>query len=104
MINVLRVLGFHLTVQAHRQRAISPATRRPRDVRALYKRDADAKATARLLTVAFKGRELQPIVKALAETLYAKENIAQVARKTIRSRESLYRALRRLAYPDLVPF
>lgn len=92
MINVLRVLGFHLTVQANRQRAINPATRRPRDVRALYKRDADAKATARLLTVAFKGRELHLIVKALAETLYAQENIAQVARKTIRSRGSLYRA------------
>ncbi|MFH1344617.1 MAG: hypothetical protein ABIL01_25960 [Pseudomonadota bacterium] len=92
MIKVSRVLGFHLIVQTKRQRAINPTTRRPRDVRALYKRSADAKATARLLTVAFKGRELDLVVKALAETLYAQENIAQVARKTIRARETLYRS------------
>lgn len=92
MINVLRALGFHLIVQTNRQRAINPENRRPRDGRALYKRGADAKTTARLLTVAFKGRELRLIVEALAETLYAQENIAEVARKTIRPRETLYRS------------
>ncbi len=92
MINVLRVLGFQLVVQVNRQRAINTATRQPASVRAHYARRADAKATAQLLTVAFGSRELDLIVKALAETLHAQENISRVAKKTIRSRESLYRA------------
>lgn len=92
MINVLRVLGFQLVVQGNRQRAINTATRQPESVRTLYERRADARATARLLTVAFESRELDLIVKAFAETLHAQENISRVAKKTIRSRESLYRA------------
>src|SRR5882757_7960957 len=53
MIKVLRVLGFQLVVQADRQRAIKPATRRPTPVRPIYERSSDTKAAARLLTVAF---------------------------------------------------
>jgi probable addiction module antidote protein len=92
MINVLRVLGFQLVVQTNCQRAINPTTRKPRGVRALYEHSAEAKVTARLLTVAFRSCELDLVVKALAETLHAQENIARVARKTIRARETLYRA------------
>ena len=92
MIKVLRVLGFQLVVQANRQRAIKPATRRPTRPRPMYERSSDTKATARLLTVAFGSCDLNLVVKALAETLHAQENIARLARKTIRARESLYRA------------
>jgi DNA-binding phage protein len=92
MINVLRVLGFQLVVQANRQRAIKPATRRPTGVRPIYERSPNTKATARLLTVAFGSCDLDLVLKALAETLHAQENIARLARKTIRARESLYRA------------
>jgi Predicted transcriptional regulator len=87
MIKVLRVLGFQLVVQANRQRG-----RRPTRLRPIYERSSDKKATARLLTVAFGSCDLNLVVKALAETLHAQENIARLARKTIRARESLYRA------------
>ena len=87
MIKVLRVLGFQLVVQANRQRG-----RRPTRLRPIYERSSDTKATARLLTVAFGSCDLNLVVKALAETLHAQENIARLARKTIRARESLYRA------------
>lgn len=90
MTNVLRVLGFRLVVQANLQRAIGQATRKPGGVRALYARLAGA--NARLLTVAFRSCDLDLVVKALAETLHTQENIAEVARKTIRARESLYRS------------
>jgi probable addiction module antidote protein len=87
MIKVLRVLGFQLVVQANRQRG-----RRPTRLRPIYERSSDTKATARLLTVAFGSCDLNLVVKALAETLHSQENIARLARKTIRARESLYRA------------
>jgi probable addiction module antidote protein len=83
MIKVLRVLGFQLVVQANRQRG-----RRPTRLRPIYERNSDKKATARLLTVAFGSCDLNLVVKALAETLHAQENIARLARKTIRARES----------------
>jgi len=87
MIKVLRVLGFQLVVQANRQRG-----RRPTRLRPIYERSSDTKATTRLLTVAFGSCDLNLVVKALAVTLHAQENIARLARKTIRARESLYRA------------
>jgi DNA-binding phage protein len=49
-------------------------------------------AETQLLTVAFGSCDLNLVVKALAVTLHAQENIARLARKTIRARESLYRA------------
>ena len=92
MINVLRVLGFQIVVQANRQRASNRATSKPRAVGALSRHSADAKATARLLTLAFRSCESGLVLKALAETLHGQENIALVARKTITARETLYRA------------
>lgn len=85
MIKVLRVLGFQLVVQArHTIDTAKPPSTRPRAA-------ANAEATARVFSTAFESGENGPLLKAFAETLRAQENVTEFARKTIRSREALYR-------------
>ena len=85
MLKVMRVLGFHLTVEAGR-RSIFPAVNR------LSQRapSPQAKATAHSLTAAFRSGDPSAAIEALAETLSAQENVSELARKTIRWRETLY--------------
>jgi probable addiction module antidote protein len=96
MLKVVRVLGFHLTVEPGRlsvfhainclsQRAPSP----------------QAKATAQSLTVALRSCDPTATIEALGETLRAQENVSELARKTIRWRETLYRTF---SYPNVPRF
>jgi probable addiction module antidote protein len=85
MITVLRVLGFCLTVEAKDQSRLRSANRSRRAPH------LNASA-ARHLTVAFRTGDLDRVNEAFAKTLSAQENVSELARKTIRSRETLYRA------------
>lgn len=79
MVRVLHVLGLRLIVE------IKPtlSSERPQ---------LDMKTTARSLTAAFKSGDLDLAVEALAGTLRSQENVSELARTTILSRENLYRA------------
>lgn len=78
IVRVLQVLEFHLIVEIKTK---------PMSERVGY----DAKATARLLTMAFKSRDLHLAIAALA-TVLSQHNVSELARNTIISRENLYRA------------
>ena len=60
-----------------------------------------AKATAHSLTAAFRSGDPSAAIEALAETLSAQENVSELARKTIRWRETLYRTF---SYPNVPRF
>jgi DNA-binding phage protein len=59
------------------------------------------KAMARSLTDAFRSGDPTAAIEALAETLSAQENVSELARKTIRWRETLYRTF---SYPNVPRF
>jgi DNA-binding phage protein len=86
MITVLRVLGFRLIVETKDQSGFQSANR------SRHAPHLNARATARLLTVAFRTGDLDLVNEAFAKTLGSQENVSKLARKTIRSREALYRA------------
>jgi DNA-binding phage protein len=86
MITVLRVLGFRLIVETKDQSGFQSANR------SRHAPHLNARATARLLTVAFRTGDLDLVNEAFAKTLSSQENVSELARKTIRSREALYRA------------
>jgi DNA-binding phage protein len=86
MITVLRVLGFRLIVETKDQSGFQSADR------SRHASHLNARATARLLTVAFRTGDLDLVNEAFAKTLSSQENASELARKTIRSRETLYRA------------
>jgi DNA-binding phage protein len=88
MIKVLRVLGFHLIVELSGELANSHEEL-PKDGRSRVRKRAAA--TARRFTAAFKSGEMGELVEVFRQTLRAQENVAEVARKTIRTREALYR-------------
>ncbi len=96
MLKVIRVLGFHLTVEAGK-RSIFPAVNR------LSQRapSPQARATAHSLTAAFRSGDLNAATEILAETLSEQENVSELARKTIRWRETLYRTF---SYPRVPRF
>ena len=85
MVAVLCVLGFRLTVETRDQTSFRSANRSRRTPH----RNARA---ARHLTAAFRTGDLDLVNDAFAKTLGAQENVSELARKTIRSREALYRA------------
>lgn len=78
LVKVLQVLGLHLIVEIRTK---------PMSERVGH----DAKATARLLTMAFRGCDLHLAIAALAMVLSSQDNIAALARNTILTRENLYR-------------
>jgi DNA-binding phage protein len=86
MITVLRVLGFRLIVETRVQSGFQSA------YRSRHAPHLNARATARLLTAAFRTGDLDLVNEAFAKTLSSQENVSELARKTIRSREALYRA------------
>lgn len=96
MLKVMRAIGFHLTVEVGR-RSIFPA------VNFLSQRapSPQAKATAHSFTAAFRSGDPTAAIEALAETLSAQENVSELARKTIRWRETLYRTF---SYPNVPRF
>jgi probable addiction module antidote protein len=96
MLKVIRFLGFHLTVEAGRRR-IYPAVNRLSHC-AL---SSQAKAVAHFLTAAFRSGDPNAAIKALAETFSAQGNVSELARKTIRRRETLYRTF---SYPNVPRF
>ena len=73
MVKVLRVLGFRLVVQADGSQF-------------------RARETTRILTAAFRSGDLHIVSDAFAKILNAQENVSELAQKTIRTRETLYRA------------
>ena len=86
MITVLRVLGFRLIVETKDQSGFQSANR------SRHAPHPNARATARLLTVAFRTGDLDLVNEAFAKTLSLQENVSELARKTVRSRGALYRA------------
>lgn len=88
LVKVLQVLGLHLIVEIRTK----PMSERP---------GHDAKAAARLLTMAFRGRDLHLVIAALATVLSSQDNIAELARNTILTRENLYRTFE---YPRIPRF
>jgi probable addiction module antidote protein len=96
MLKVVRVLEFHLTVEAGRI-SVFPA------VNCLSQRapSPQATATAHSLTAALRSCDPTATIEALGETLRAQENVSELARKTIRWRETLYRTF---SYPNVPRF
>ena len=94
MLKVMRAIGFHLTVEVGR-RSIFPA------VNFLSQRAPSPQARAHSLTAAFRSGDPTAAIEALAETLSAQENVSELARKTIRWRETLYRTF---SYPNVPRF
>ena len=88
MVRVLHVLGLRLIVKIK----ANPSSERAR---------FDAKTTARTLTIAFRSCDLDLAIEALAEALSSQANVSELARKTIISRENLYRAF---AFPRIPRF
>jgi DNA-binding phage protein len=90
MIKVLRVLGFELVVEAGTGVANNDASGAPTGVESTARKQAAT--TARRFTAALKSGDRELLVKVFKETLRAQENVAEFAGKTIRTRETLYRA------------
>jgi DNA-binding phage protein len=96
MIKVLRVLGFELVVEVQSEVANSQSkeaspgggSSKPQAV-----------AIARRFTAAFKTGEMKLLLNVFKETLYSQDNVAQLASKTIRTREALYRVFDRNPMP-----
>lgn len=88
MIKVLRFLELRLTVEIKAKPM-------------LERTQHDAKASARLLTIAFKDCDLDLAIEALAKALSSQENVSKLARKATISRENLYRAF---AFPRIPRF
>jgi probable addiction module antidote protein len=76
MVRVLGVLGLALTVEP---RLSQPSLSR-------------SHKSARLLTAAFRSRDLDRVVMEFAKIMKMQENVSEFARQTIRSRETLYRS------------
>ena len=92
MVQVLRVLGFGLAVKV----------KDPSKSQAINRLSAiPDRETSHVLTAAFRRGDLHLVIKLFAEALGSQENISELARKTIRSREALYRAF---AFPRIPRF
>lgn len=79
MVRILHVLGWRLIVE------IKPhaSSEKPR---------SDANTTARSLTLAFRGNDLDFAIETLAKVLRSQENVSELARTIVVSRENLYRS------------
>lgn len=88
MVRILHVLGLRLIVEVKP----NPSSERPR---------LEAKTTARSVTKAFRSGDLDLAIEALAKALRAQENVSELARTIIVSRENLYRAF---AFPRIPRF
>ena len=83
MVQVMRVLGFGLAIKV----------KDPSKSQAINRLSAiPDRETSHVLTAAFRRGDLHLVIKLFAEALGSQENISELARKTIRSREALYRA------------
>lgn len=97
MIKVLSVLGFRLVVQVRSEVANNDASGAAPGGRS--RAIKQAATTARRFTAAFKSGDRKLLVKVFKETLRAQENVAEFAGKTIRTRETLYRAFTQYPTP-----
>lgn len=88
MVRVLHVLGLRLIVKIKP----NPSSERAR---------LEGKTTARSLTVAFRSGDLDLAIEALEKALRSQENVSELARSIIVSRENLYRAF---AFPRIPRF
>jgi probable addiction module antidote protein len=88
MVTILRILKVRLVVKVKFKLADQNTKRSNRRSDNLR----DAKKSARALTVAFRSGNQCLVSKAFGETLRLQENVSEIARHTIRSREALYRA------------
>lgn len=88
MVRVLRVLGLRLIVRFEPY----PYAEAPRPV---------SKTTARSLATAFRSGDLGLAIEALAETVRSHDNVSELARATLLSRENLYRSF---AFPRIPRF
>ncbi len=96
MIKVLRVLGFRLVVEVSIEVA-NETSGASTGVGSTARKQAAT--TARRFTAAFKTGDRELLVKVFKETLRAQENVAEFAGKTIRTRETLYRAFTQYPTP-----
>jgi DNA-binding phage protein len=90
MIKVLGVLGFRLIVETTSEAGAQSNLAGGRSSTARG-RHTGAKVTARGFTTAFKTGEIDSLLQVFANALRAQENVSQFARRTIVSREALYR-------------
>lgn len=88
IVRVLHVLGLRLTVELKPNLLSEPAR-------------LDAEKIARSLTNGFGGGDLGSAVAALAEVSRSQENVSELVRTTIITRENLYRAF---AFPRIPRF
>jgi DNA-binding phage protein len=99
IITVLGALGFRLAVTAseHRKTRADAST----SDRNILEKTCSGEGVARKLTEALNSSDVRPVIKAFAEILQAQDNIARLSKKTIRCRETFYRAF---VYPRVPRF
>ena len=97
MVNVLRVLGLTLTVIAKDDQIRFQAMNKSSTMAP----DSQTAKTARILTKCFERNDLHFVIKTFAETLASQENMSEFARRTIISRETLYRSF---SFPHIPRF
>lgn len=88
MLRVVCTLGFRLVIVPKTNSADQPFSRMPRL--------KEARVTARALTEAFQSCRLDAATAALSLALRGQANVSEIARRTIRTREALYKAF---SYP-----
>jgi probable addiction module antidote protein len=101
-IRILRALGIRFVVEFVRQPKIIPRRFGPtRKSDANLELGSNSKMAAQYLTRAFDTFEIAAIVAAFSDVLRAQENIMELADKTVRARQSLYRAFTPPTIPKL---
>jgi probable addiction module antidote protein len=101
-IKILSALGFRLVVKFGRQPKSRPnAMARSRGPDVHIELRSNSKLIAAYLTRAFETSEIAAIVAAFSDVLRAQENVMEFAEKTIRARQSLYRAFTPPCVPRL---
>lgn len=92
MVKTLHALGLQLVVETRRQRG-GAANRVVKSPSASFSPEivSTAKA-ARSLTIALRSGDLHRAVRKFGQILQTQQNVSEFARRTIRSRETLYRS------------
>ncbi|MEH2518510.1 DNA-binding phage protein [Bradyrhizobium sp. AZCC 1610] len=101
MIRVLEVLGFRLAVTAKGQVYGKPIADVSTSERSILEKTSPGEGMARKLTAALNSSEARPVIGVFAEILRTQDNIAGLSKKTIRCRETFYRAF---VYPRVPRF
>lgn len=92
MVKTLHALGLQLVVETRLQRDVSTACRVVKSPSARISPEVVTTAkAARNLTIALRSGDLHRAVGMFGQILQTQQNVSEFARRTIRSRETLYR-------------